>query len=104
MEIFNKQIFGSDADEFMKLTTCQKKEWIKKHTNAKDDQQILEFIKNATKGKDCQCLDCGKEKKNGNISKGNEPQTTDGGQQGMVAESSGADSIKRQSPKRRKNK
>lgn len=60
MEIFNVQIFGSDADGFLAMSTCDKVSWIKKYTNQQNDEIIKDFIKVATKGKECKCLDCGK--------------------------------------------
>jgi hypothetical protein len=66
MEIFGKHIFGTDADAWLKLCKEQKKEWILKYTNQKDENLIDEFVKNPKINKECKCLDCGK---NGNISK-----------------------------------
>jgi len=66
MEIFDKQIFGNDAEQWLKLCKEQKKEWILKYTSQNDVEKIKEFIDNAKISKDCKCLDCGK---NGNISK-----------------------------------
>jgi hypothetical protein len=83
MEIFGKHIFGTDADAWLKLCKEQKKEWILKYTNQKDENLIDEFVKNPKISKECKCLDCGK---NGNISKrvseevevGNENNSTSG--------------------------
>ena len=66
MEIFGKHIFGSDAEQWLKLCKEQKKEWVFKYTNQTDETLIDEFIKNPKITKECKCLDCGK---NGNISK-----------------------------------
>ena len=66
MEIFGKHIFGTDADAWLRLCKEQKKEWILKYTNQKDENLIDEFVKNPKISKECKCLDCGK---NGNISK-----------------------------------
>lgn len=66
MEIFGKHIFGTDADAWLRLCKEQKKEWILKYTNQKDEKLIDEFVKNPKISKECKCLDCGK---NGNISK-----------------------------------
>jgi hypothetical protein len=65
MEIFGKHIFGSDAEQWLKLCKEQKKEWVFKYTNQTDETLIDEFIKNPKITKECKCLDCGK---NGNIS------------------------------------
>jgi hypothetical protein len=83
MEIFGKHIFGTDADAWLRLCKEQKKEWILKYTNQKDENLIDEFVKNPKISKECKCLDCGK---NGNISKrvseevevGNENNSTSG--------------------------
>jgi hypothetical protein len=83
MEIFGKHIFGTDADAWIRLCKEQKKEWILKYTNQKDENLIDEFVKNPKISKECKCLDCGK---NGNISKrvseevevGNENNSTSG--------------------------
>ena len=83
MEIFGKHIFGTDADAWLRLCKEQKKEWILKYTNQKDETLIDEFVKNPKISKECKCLDCGK---NGNISKrvseevevGNENNSTSG--------------------------
>ena len=95
MEIFNKNIFGSDADEFMQLSSCDKLAWIKKHTNQQNDEIIKEFIKVATKGKECKCLDCGKY---GNISKKYATEIAD-----SVNDSEVTTNGKRGSSKRRKD-
>lgn len=76
LEIFDKQIFESDADNWLNLCKEQKKEWILKHTNQADESLISEFINNSKINKDCKCLDCGKTKKNGNFSKANANEIT----------------------------
>jgi len=63
MEIFDRQLFGSDAEQWLKLCKEQKREWILKHTSQKDESLITEFINNPKISKDCKCLDCGKNKK-----------------------------------------
>lgn len=68
MEIFNKQIFGSDAEEWLQLPTMQQVEWIKSNTNQQSDDLIDEFLSNLpTLGKEKECLNCGKD---GDFSKG----------------------------------
>jgi hypothetical protein len=64
MEIFNKQIFGSDAESFLTLCKEEKKQWILDNTSQKNDILIDEFIKNPKISKECKCLDCGKNKSN----------------------------------------
>lgn len=102
MDIFGKQIFGSDLEQWLKLCKEQKKEWILKNTNQLDTNLIDEFIKNPKISKECKCLDCGK---NGNISKAIPTKvTTDTGttNDGVVSE---RNSNERQRPiKRAKNK
>ena len=68
MHIFNKQIFGSDAIEWLEKSVNQKVEWIKKHTNQQNDDIINEFLSNLSiyKDGDKNCLNCGN---NANISK-----------------------------------
>jgi hypothetical protein len=71
MEIFNKHIFGSDAEEWLKLSKDEKTKWIKTHTNQSSDELINELIETLKKDCKCGCIDCGKNKDNGNISKTN---------------------------------
>lgn len=64
-------LFESDAEAWLKLCKEQKKEWILKNTVQKDENLIAEFINNPNISKECKCLDCGKNKKDGdNISIG----------------------------------
>lgn len=78
LEIFGKLIFESDADAWLKLCKDQKREWILKHTEQRNEQLIDEFINNPSISKQCGCIDCGKNKKknepNG-IPKATEPNT-----------------------------
>jgi len=76
IDIFGKQIFGSCADEWLKLCKGKKKEWILNHTKQNNEQLIDEFINNPKINKECHCLDCGKEKKDANISKSIPTETT----------------------------
>jgi len=68
MDIFGKQLFGSDSVEWLALCKDKKKEWILKYTNQRDENVIDEFVNNPTITKDCKCQDCGKTKKDVNIS------------------------------------
>jgi hypothetical protein len=63
MEIFNKHIFGTDADSWLKQCKEYKKEWILKHTNQTDEKVIDEFVNNPKISKECKCLDCGNKRK-----------------------------------------
>jgi hypothetical protein len=70
LDIFGKLLFGSDADAWLKLCKEQKREWILKRTNQRNEEAINEFINNPNISKECKCLDCGKHKEDGSISKG----------------------------------
>jgi hypothetical protein len=65
MEIFGKHIFGDDAKAWLKQCKEQKKQWILKYTNQRNEVLIDEFINNPNISKECKCLNCGK---NGNKS------------------------------------
>lgn len=112
MEIFNIIIWGIDAENFCALTYEQKKEWILKHTNQKDLNQIELFLESPiVKAKEC--LSCGKLnnkienplKDDSNISKANVIEVATNSHEVVVRESSNADSVKRpRQTKGRKNK
>ncbi len=68
MEIFNVQIFGEDAKEWLEIPKSQKKEWILKYTNQLDDLVIEEFLLNPKITKDVHCLDCRNKKEKITIS------------------------------------
>lgn len=68
MNIFNKQLFGSDADWFLAQSCAKKKEWIKKNTNQTNDILIDEFITAIRPDKDGECQGC-KDKKNETVAK-----------------------------------
>ena len=64
IEIFNVQLFGSDADFFLNLSKEDKRLWILSNTNQKSEILIHDFLCTCKKsGK--KCTDCGK-----NISSG----------------------------------
>jgi hypothetical protein len=101
MEIFGKHIFGSDAEIWLKLCKEEKKQWILKRTNQKDENLIDEFINNPNITKECKCLNCGK---NGNISKTIPTEITTDTQSIDNAELSKGDNTKRpRTTKRAKN-
>jgi hypothetical protein len=103
MEIFGKHIFGNDAEAWLKLCKDKKKEWILKYTNQKNEALIDEFVNNPKISKECKCLDCGKNKKNG-ISNGISEETTTAIEPIEVGTDSSGDSIERpKKTKRRKN-
>jgi hypothetical protein len=59
MTIFNLQIFGEDAEQWLSMPIEDKVEWIRKYTNQQDDAIIEEFINNPKISKDKICLTCG---------------------------------------------
>jgi hypothetical protein len=63
MEIFNKHIFGSDADYFKQLSVIEQVNWIKKHTNQQNDDLINEFLSKIPENNDKNCIDCGNKRK-----------------------------------------
>jgi len=77
LEIFGKIIFESDADAWLKLCKDQKREWILKHTEQRNEQLIDEFINNPSISKQCGCIDCGKNKKQNESSGVSEAASTD---------------------------
>ncbi len=85
MQIFNIQLFGSDADWFCGLTASEQVNWIRNNTNQVDDSLINEFLSNSLHNRQDYCFTCRDNKKrvsiakiveNGNISKGNEQEVT----------------------------
>jgi hypothetical protein len=85
IQIFNVQLFGSDADWFCNLSITEQVNWIRSNTNQLDDTLINEFLSNAVHNRQDYCFTCrgNKEKisiakiaENGNISKGNEQEVT----------------------------
>lgn len=69
MEIFNVQIFGEDAQEWLKLTKEEKTTWILNNTNQTDESLIAEFVENPKITKDAHCLDCRDKKEKITITK-----------------------------------
>lgn len=81
IQIFNVQLFGSDADWFCDLSITEQVDWIKSNTNQLDDTLINQFLSNAIHNRQDYCFTClgNKEKisiakivENGNISSGDE--------------------------------
>lgn len=111
MEIFNIIIWGNDADNFCSLSKEEKIQWILKHTNQKDLNQIESFLESPiVKAKEC--LSCGTLnnkienpfKDGNNISKANAIEVTADSYEVVVGESSVANSNKRsRQTKRSKN-
>jgi len=86
MEIFNKHIFGSDADYFKQLSVIEQVNWIKKHTNQQNDDLINEFLSNIPENNDKNCIDCGNKRKR--ISEKIESNTESVGNGGIGVENS----------------
>jgi len=97
MEVFGVHIFGSDATQWLALCKDQKKEWILKYTNQKDESLINDFVNNPNITKECKCLDCGKNKKDG-ISKSIPTEFTE-----SIESTDASGDSKRVVSKRRKN-
>jgi hypothetical protein len=99
MEIFNKHIFGSDADYFKQLSVIEQVNWIKKHTNQQNDDLINEFLSNIPENNDKNCINCGN-----NFSKAVPTEATTDNEPIDVGAVSGKDNIKRpKNAKRRKD-
>lgn len=75
MQIFDIEIWGEHADEFMALSCDKKKDWIKKHSNQQNDDLIDDFIKSVNRGNDEECQGCKEAKKQADA-KTNQPNTT----------------------------
>jgi hypothetical protein len=111
MEIFNIIIWGNDAEKFCALTRDEKIQWILKHTNQKDLNQIELFLESPiVKAKEC--LSCGTLnnkienpfKYDSNISKANAIEVTASSYEVVVGEPSNTNSVKRpRQTKRGKN-
>ena len=97
MEIFGKHLFGSDAEQFLKLCKDKKKEWILKRTSQTDETLIDEFINNPSISKECKCMDCGKNKnkKDATISNGISEEVTTITEPIDNSIDNGGDSVKR---------
>jgi hypothetical protein len=96
MEIFGKHIFGSCAENWLKLCKDKKRDWILAHTNQKNKALIAEFINNPAISKDCKCSDCGKHKEDATITSGIPKTTTTTPKSIDVTKSSGGNRTKRQ--------
>jgi hypothetical protein len=85
IQIFNVQLFGSDADWFCNLSVTEQISWIKSNTNQVNDTFINQFLSNSLHNKKDYCFTCRDNKQrvtiakiveDGNISKGNEQEVT----------------------------
>jgi hypothetical protein len=68
MEIFGRQIYGADAEQFCNLSKEAKKEWILKYTDQRNEVIIENFVSNPINKKDCGCGCGGNKENNVNIS------------------------------------
>jgi len=59
LEIFNVQIFGDDALEFLSWTQEMQKEWILTMTNQTNESVIYEFLSNPKLSEKAGCSNCG---------------------------------------------
>ena len=110
LEIFNVQIFGDDALEFLSWTQEMQKEWILTMTNQQNEDVIYEFLSNPKLSEKAVCSNCGKLNNKivnhvDNISKGNAEENSDSSESIMARESSSGNSTERpKKVKRVKNK
>lgn len=100
MEIFNKRIYGTDAQAFNELDVIAKVNWIKKNTNQQNDELIYEFLKNPIKDEKGNCINCGHLdhkiiRYDSNISKDNVIEVETDSNGAMATESSTGDSVER---------
>lgn len=89
IQIFNKIIFGSDADAFLALDINAKCNWIKKYTNQQNDDLINEFLTNLPmyKSQGENCIGCKLSNDGKNISKTNAVEVATSSEPTMVAKS-----------------
>jgi hypothetical protein len=59
MKIFNKHLFGNDAEQFLGLPIINQIDWIKANTNQQNDDLIEEFLSNIPINNEKNCLNCG---------------------------------------------
>lgn len=110
LEIFNIQIFGDDALEFLSWSQETQKEWILTMTNQTNEEVIYEFLNNPKLSQKATCSNCGKLNNKiinhgNNIGKGNAEEDAGSSESDLARESSGGDSIERpKKVKRAKNK
>lgn len=86
IQVFNKILFGSDAEAFLALDVNAKVNFIKKHTNQSNDDLINEFLTNLPMYKEQGdiCIGCKLPKDGDNIGKGNAEATSEDSQQNLV--------------------
>lgn len=97
IQVFNKILFGSDAEAFLALDVNAKVNFIKKNTNQSNDDLINEFLTNLLmyKNQGEICIGCKLQKDGDNIGKGNAVEVTTDSQQELARESSELDNNKR---------
>lgn len=101
MEIFNKRIYGTDAEAFNNLDVIAKVNWIKKNTNQQNEELIYEFLTKPIKDEKGNCINCGTldnkiVRYDSNISKNDVIEIATDSDRTMVEKSSTGNSTKRQ--------
>jgi hypothetical protein len=104
IQIFNKIIFGSDAEAFLALDVNSKVNFIKKYTNQQNDDLINEFLTNLPmyKSQGENCIGCKLSNDGKNISKTNAVEVATSSEPTMVGESSSRDNTERPRQTKRK--
>ena len=103
MVIFNKEIFGEDAEWFLNQCCKGKRKWILENTNVTDENLIKEFLESKTIKESVGCLKCGKldetvlnNFKNGNKSSGISKEDAEGTESVSTSGNDTKNSVKRQ--------
>jgi hypothetical protein len=109
IEVVNVIISGIDQEKFLNSSIEAKVQWVKKHTVLKDEEKIYKYLSNTNYPEVKGCLSCGelnnKIVRNGNISKTDAVEVTEGNESKLVEKSSAGDNTERSSgTKKRKNK
>lgn len=92
IQIFNKQLHGTDADKFLTWSCSVKKEWIKSNTNQQDDTLIDRFIKTVCKHELSGCGGCNN---TGNVTSRIQPKAKQANQTSTSKPDAGVDKGKR---------
>lgn len=105
MEIFGVYKNGVDAQKFCQLSKDEKREWILKRTQMRNEAMIEDFLNKPMNSHDCDC-GCGgnKQKNESNIGRGSTEEIVESQSEGHVAEDGSGDNPKRSKTKRRKDK
>ena len=97
IQVFNKILFGSDAEAFLELDVNATDNFIKKYTNQSNDDLINEFLTNLPmyKNQGEICIGWKLAKDDSNIGKTDANEIATDSQQGLVTESSKLDNSRR---------